>query len=65
MEALVISRADEKMALAVHFHTQRRDGIGHMRAALYAFTNMFKVKKYPVGQPYQTQFGQSRSNSKR
>lgn len=29
------SKADIETALAAHFHTQRRDGVGHLRAALY------------------------------
>lgn len=29
------SKADIETALAAHFHTQRRDGEGHLRAALY------------------------------
>lgn len=32
------SRADIKTALAAHFHTQKRDGDGHLRAALYKET---------------------------
>lgn len=34
----VVSNADPKTALAAHFHTQKRDGIAHLRAALYRFT---------------------------
>jgi hypothetical protein len=30
----VTSKADIKTALAAHFHTQKRDGVGHLRAAL-------------------------------
>lgn len=32
------SLADIKTALAAHFHSQRRDGVGHLRAALYSQT---------------------------
>lgn len=35
---LVVSNAPIKTFLAAHFHTQKRDGIAHMRAALYKFT---------------------------
>lgn len=34
----VVSNADPKTALAVHFYTQKRDGVAHLRAALYRFT---------------------------
>lgn len=34
----IISNADGETALAAHFYTQRRDGVGHLRAALYKFT---------------------------
>lgn len=33
----VISNADIKTAMAAHFYTQKRDGVGHLRAALYKF----------------------------
>ena len=33
------SNADTKTMLAAHFHTQLRDGVGHLRAALYSVTN--------------------------
>lgn len=29
------SNADKKTFLAAHFHTQKRDGVAHLRAALY------------------------------
>lgn len=32
------SNADIETALAAHFYTQRRDGVGHLRKALYKFT---------------------------
>lgn len=32
------SNADPQTALAAHFYTQKRDGVGHLRAALYKFT---------------------------
>jgi translation elongation factor EF-Ts len=34
----VVANADEKMALAAYFHTLKRDGVDHLRAALYKFT---------------------------
>lgn len=34
----IISNAPGDVALAAHFHTQKRDGVGHLRAALYKFT---------------------------
>lgn len=51
----IVSKAEEALALAVHFYTQRRDGIGHLRAALYKFTKRNNVTKYPVGKNYKTQ----------
>lgn len=35
---IVKSLADIKTALAAHFYTQKRDGVGHLRAALYKET---------------------------
>ena len=35
---LVKSNADPETAMAAHFHTQWRDGVAHLRAALYKFT---------------------------
>ncbi len=35
---LVQSNADGDTATRVHFYTQKRDGVGHLRAALYKFT---------------------------
>lgn len=35
----VYSNADTETATAAHFHTIIRDGVAHMRAALYKFTN--------------------------
>mgnify|MGYP006994848610 CR=1 FL=1 len=32
------SLADAKTAMAVHFYTQKRDGVAHLRAALYSET---------------------------
>lgn len=32
------SNADPATFLAAHFYTQRKNGIGHLRAALYKFT---------------------------
>lgn len=37
--ANVVSNAPAEIATAAHFHTQIRDGIAHLRAALYRFTN--------------------------
>lgn len=34
----IISNADPETALAAHFYTQKRDGVGHLRAALYKLT---------------------------
>lgn len=34
----VISNADMKTFLAAHFHTLKRDGVAHLRAALYSIT---------------------------
>ena len=34
----IISNADPETATAAHFHTQWRDGVAHMRAALYGIT---------------------------
>ena len=39
--AVVRSNADPGLALRVHFHTQRRDGVAHLRAALYKFIGGF------------------------
>lgn len=35
---IVSSRADEQTAWAAHFYTTKRDGVGHLRRALYKFT---------------------------
>lgn len=35
----VVSDADPMTALAAHFYTQKRDGVAHMRAALYSQTS--------------------------
>ena len=34
----IVSNADPETATAAHFYTQRRDGIGHLRAALRSIT---------------------------
>lgn len=34
----IYSNADPEMALRVHFYTQKRDGISHLRAALKTIT---------------------------
>lgn len=48
----IVSNADGKTATAVHFYTQRRDGIGHLRAALYKFVGSRNYKVWPIGQNY-------------
>jgi|TARA_R110000782_G_scaffold39135_1_gene91196 hypothetical protein len=35
----VHSNADPMTAMAAHFHTQKRDGVAHLRAALYSQTS--------------------------
>lgn len=35
----IVSHADPYMALAAYFHTLKRDGVDHLRAALYKFTS--------------------------
>lgn len=35
---VIKSNADPEMALRVHFYTQKRDGISHLRAALASIT---------------------------
>lgn len=52
----IISNADGKTATAAHFNSQRKNGIGHLRAALYKFTTTKRVKKYPIGKPYSSQY---------
>lgn len=34
----IVSNADPEMSLRVHFYTQKRDGVGHLRAALKTVT---------------------------
>lgn len=34
----VVSNAPADVALAAHFNSQRKTGVGHLRAALYKFT---------------------------
>ena len=63
MSAIIYSKAPAAIAMAVHFYTQRRDGVGHIRAALYRFTTKMGVVKYSIGKNYATQFGESASNS--
>lgn len=62
---LIVSNADPDVALAAHFNSQRKNGIGHLRAALQSVFPMKKFKKWAKGRPYSTQFGQSRSNAKK
>jgi len=50
---IIKSNADRKTVLAAHFHTQLRDGVGHLRAALYKvapgthklFSGKYKYKR--------------------
>ena len=35
---IVASRAEPEVAWAAHFYTTKRDGVGHLRRALYKFT---------------------------
>lgn len=51
-EYRVVSNADPKISLAAHFNSQRKNGIGHLRAALYAFAASRNFKTYPKGKPY-------------
>jgi hypothetical protein len=37
--AIVRSNADGQTAMAAHFYTTKRNGVGHLRAALYKFTH--------------------------
>ena len=48
----VVSNADPKVSLAAHFNSQRKNGIGHLRAALYAFAASKNFRTYPKGKPY-------------
>lgn len=50
----VVSNADGETATAAQFNSQRKNGIAHLRAALYKFTTTNKVKRYPIGKPYDT-----------
>jgi hypothetical protein len=34
----VVSKADTQTFLAAHFHTMKRDGVAHLRKALYSIT---------------------------
>ena len=62
MSAIIYSKASSALAMAVHFSSQRRTGTGHIRAALYKFTNKLGVIKYPVGKNYSRFFGESKAN---
>lgn len=46
------SNASGETATAVHFYTQKRDGVGHLRAALYKFVGSRNYKVWPIGQNY-------------
>jgi hypothetical protein len=35
----IVALADSETVTAVHFHTQKRDGVAHLRAALYDITD--------------------------
>lgn len=48
----IYSNADGETATQVHFYTQRRDGVSHLRAALYKFVGSRNYKVWPVGQKY-------------
>jgi len=48
----VVSNADPKVSLAAHFNSQRKNGVGHLRAAAYAFAATSNYKPYPKGKPY-------------
>jgi hypothetical protein len=49
----IVSNADKKTFLAAHFHSQLRDGVAHLRAALYSvapgkhktFSGKYKYKR--------------------
>jgi len=36
--AIIASKAQPEVAWAAHYYTQKRDGVGHLRKALYKFT---------------------------
>lgn len=38
-QVIVASHAPIETFLAAHFHTQKRNGVAHLRAALYKFTH--------------------------
>jgi hypothetical protein len=42
----IISNANNETAKAAHFNSQRKNGIGHLRAALYKYSTMNNVKRY-------------------
>jgi len=44
--AKIISNAPGSTALKAHFNSQRKNGIGHLRAALYSQTTTNKVKRF-------------------
>ena len=46
---MVVSNADPKVSLAAHFNSQRKNGVGHLRAALYAFAASRNYKTYNGG----------------
>lgn len=53
----IVSNADSETATAVHFYTQKRDGVGHLRAALYKFVGSRNYKVWPIGQNYKYKKG--------
>jgi hypothetical protein len=38
VEAWIVSKADPYISWKAYWHTQKRDGVAHMRKALYKFT---------------------------
>lgn len=52
----ILSNADGETATAAHFNSQRKNGIGHLRAALYKYSTTKNIKKYPTNKPYRSQY---------
>jgi hypothetical protein len=59
---VVKSNASGEISLAAHFNSQRKNGLGHLRAALQSVFPMKRFKQWSKGRPFSTQYGQSRSN---
>jgi competence CoiA-like predicted nuclease len=53
----IVSNADSLTATQVHFYTQKRDGVAHLRAALYKFVGSQNYKVWPIGQNYKFKKG--------